>query len=217
VTLWQRTRKMARTRRRQLLACGTAAVGLVAIAAWNAGTALIVTQSLPRPDAIVSLASHEWERLPLAAQLAAQNPDALVLLTLPQPQTAFNCHDCANRVDRLRHLGVDPSRVRILPLTAGGTRAEALAAYAFARQARMQRVVVVTSPYHTRRALAIFRKLFAERGIEVGIEPASATSPADPTRWWRSPYDRWYVRYEWLALMYYSVRYGIDPLAGPAA
>src|SRR5512146_2396106 len=32
----------------------------------DAGTALVVSQPVDNPDAIVSLASHEWERLPEA-------------------------------------------------------------------------------------------------------------------------------------------------------
>jgi uncharacterized SAM-binding protein YcdF (DUF218 family) len=212
MTPLQRRWKPSRPRTFQLLAAGTTAAALMAMAIWNAGLALVVTSSLSRTDAVVSLASHEWERLPMTARLAAENPGALVLLTLPQPSTPFNCHDCANRVDRLRHLGVDPSRIRIVPLTAGGTYGEALAVFTFARQTPMRRLVVVTSPYHTRRALATFRDRFAGTGIEVGVQPASATSPADPARWWRRPYDRWYVRYEWLALAYYAVRFGVDPL-----
>ena len=194
-----------------LLVGGIATVAVVA-AAWNAGVALVVTRPVLRPDAIVSLASHEWERLPATARLAAENPGALVLLTLPQPATPFNCHDCAHRIDRLRHLGIDPSRVRVVPLSAGGTYGEALATFEFAHDAPIERLVVVTSPYHTRRALATFLERFAGSGIDVGVHPASATSPAQPARWWRTPYDRWYVRYEWLALVYYTTRFGVDPL-----
>jgi uncharacterized SAM-binding protein YcdF (DUF218 family) len=193
-----------------------AIVLLMVIAGWNAGTALVITHAPSRPDAIVSLASHEWERLPLTAQLAGEHPDALVLLTLPQPPTAFNCHDCAGRLGRLRHMGVNSSRVRLLPLTSGGTHGEALATYAFAKQVRIRRLVIVTSPYHTRRALATFRARFADTDVEVGVRPATATSPADPSRWWRAPYDRWYVRYEWTAMIYYAVRYGVYPTYRPA-
>ena len=47
----------------------------------HAGSALVVSEPLASPDAIVSLASHEWERLPAAAALARQYPEALVVLT----------------------------------------------------------------------------------------------------------------------------------------
>lgn len=184
-----------------------AVLGLLAAAPYT-GTALVVSRAVANPDAIVSLASHEWERLPAVARLASQNPRALVLLTLPQPATVFNCHDCSNRLDRLRHFGVARSRVQVVPLHAGGTYGEALAIASYARQKGIRRLLIVTSPYHTRRSLATFASAFRGTGVEVGIEPAR-DSPADPSRWWRAPYDRAYVTYEWTATIYYRLKYGI--------
>lgn len=173
---------------------------------------LVVSRPLAEPDAIVSLASHEWERLPETARLGGRYPAARILLTLPAPVSEFNCHDCGGRADRLQRMGVERSRIDILPLIDSGTYGEARACLAFATQMRIHRLLIVTSPYHTRRALAIFRKVFADTAVEVGIQPASVTSQADPNRWWRTPYDRWYVRYEWLAVVFYTFRYGITPL-----
>ena len=176
----------------------------------TAGTLLVSTRPIVHPDAIVSLSSHEWERLPTTARLAKDSPSAQVILTLPRPVTIFNCHDCSGRVGRLQRLGVSPDRVRVIPLLAPGTYGEAIAALSFARQTEIQRLVVVTTPYHTRRALAVFRAVFDGSGIEIGIEPA-ASSPARPERWWSTPYDRAYVAYEWAALVYYAFRYRIVP------
>jgi uncharacterized SAM-binding protein YcdF (DUF218 family) len=179
------------------------------VALSRAGTLLVVSRPLRPPDAVLSLASHEWERLPAAAQLASATPSSIVLLTLPQPTTAFNCHDCNGRVGRLKRLGVDERRVRILPLTSPGTFGEALAALAFVRQGHVKRLVIVTTPYHTRRALATFQSVFEGSGVEIGIEPASVSSAARPDRWWATPYDRWYVAYEWAAIVYYAIRYNV--------
>jgi uncharacterized SAM-binding protein YcdF (DUF218 family) len=101
--------------------------------------------------------------------------------------------------------------VHVLPLTAPGTHGEALAALAYARTTPLHRLLVVTTPYHTQRALATFQAVFEGSGIEIGVEPASASSPAKPERWWASPYDRAYVAYEWAARLYYAVRYGVMP------
>ena len=87
-------------------AAGVGLVLLVALAASAAGTLLVVSRPLPHPDAVISLSSHEWERLPATARLASDNPAAIVVLTLPQPATVYNCHDCAGRVGRLQRLGV---------------------------------------------------------------------------------------------------------------
>ena len=175
----------------------------------SAGTLLVQTRPLERPDAILSLASHEWERLPATAKLARANPAALVILTLPQPATVHNCHDCGGRLGRLQHLGISTDRVHIIPLTSPGTYGEALATLAFARRTPIKRLLIVTTPYHTRRSLAAFRSVFSGSNVEIGVEPATDSSPARPTRWWTRPYDRAYVAYEWTALLYYTLRYRI--------
>lgn len=145
----------------------------------------------------------------MAATVATQHTNAIVLITLPQEVNSFNCHDCAGRPGVLRKLGVAPARIRILPLRAPGTYGEALATLAFARQNPIRHLLVVTSPYHTKRSLAVFRSVFEGTGVQVGVVPALRTSPAQPERWWLSGYDRAYVCYEWAAIAYYVLRYGI--------
>jgi len=193
---------------RLVLAAGTLLV--LAVGVGKAGPLLVVRRPLERPDAIISLASHDWERLPRAASLAHANPAALVVLTLPQPATVYNCHDCAGRLGRLQRLGIPSDRVRIVPLTSPGTYGEALATLAFVRRTPIRRLLIVTSPYHTRRSLAVFREVLAPAGVELGVEAADS-SPAHPTRWWATPYDRAYVAYEWAAIVYYSFRYRVMP------
>lgn len=185
---------------------------ITGLAAAYAGRFLVVSRPVAAPDAIVSLASHEWERLPLAAELAQQHPAAVVLLTLPQVPSIHNCHECGRRVDRLVAAGVAADRIRIVPLSGGGTYGEAEACRRFASQVSVKRLLIVTSPYHTRRALAVFRSVFSGIATEVGIAPASSYSAAQPRRWWLSAYDLWYVSYEWAAMPYYMLRYGVTPL-----
>jgi uncharacterized SAM-binding protein YcdF (DUF218 family) len=183
----------------------------LALVGRQCGTVLVVEQPLDHPDAILSLASHEWERLPEALRLGLQYPAARILLTRPPRVSAVNCHDCGTRVHNLVRLGIAANRISVIQITTNGTFGEALATVQFARKTGIRRLLIVTSPYHTRRAFATFRRAFAPTGIEVGIRPASDTSPADPERWWSTPYDRSYVRYEWLAIPYYAVRYRVDP------
>jgi uncharacterized SAM-binding protein YcdF (DUF218 family) len=204
------------TRRVRLVRTGIT-VGAVVLAVFcagvgpYAGTALVVSAPLSSPDAIVSLASHEWERLPAAAELARRYPRAVVVLTLPQPVNEFNCHDCFHRTERLMKAGVEMERIQIVPLTERGTFGEAVATRAFVSKHNLKSVLVVTSPYHTRRSLATFRQVLEGAAVSVGVVPASATSPARPPRWWATPYDRAYVRYEWAAVFYYWFRYGVPP------
>jgi len=194
---------------RGLLAAGVLLVVAFAVVAPHAGTALVVSAPVPSPDAIVSLASHEWERLPAAAALARRYPHALVVLTLPQSVNGYNCYDCAHRAERLEHDGVEAGRIRVVPLAQSSTYGEAEAARALVSEHHLRSVLVVTSPYHTRRSLATFRKAFGGAGVSIGVEPATETSPARPERWWAAAYDRAYVRYEWAAILYNWLRHGV--------
>jgi uncharacterized SAM-binding protein YcdF (DUF218 family) len=208
--------RRSRLVRGAVAASAVTAVVALAAAAPFAGSALVVSAPLASPDAIVSLASHEWERLPEAVVQAKRYPRAVVVLTLPRVVNQFNCHDCSHRVDRLVKAGVDLSRIRIVPLTEGGTYGEAVATRTLVMNHHLGSVLVVTSPYHTRRSLATFRKALQDTGASVGVAPASATSPAQPVRWWSAPYDRAYVRYEWAGVVYYWLRHGV-PLGAPQA
>jgi len=190
---------------------GGAVVLLASASIWplrHAGTALVTVQEIDQPDAIISLASHEWERLPETAVLARQAPKARVVLSEPISVNAFNCHDCSHRLDRLVASGVEPTRVEVMDRKVYRTLDEAEAFRAWAAGRGVRSVVVVTSPYHTVRALASFRHVLDGTGIAVGVHPA-AGSPADPRAWWRHKYDRWYVAYEWRARLFYLVRFGI--------
>jgi uncharacterized SAM-binding protein YcdF (DUF218 family) len=107
--------------------------------------------------------------------------------------------------------------VRVLQLAEDSTHGEALVTLAFARAAGIRRLLIVTSPYHTRRSFAAFERVFAGSGVAIGIEPARETSPARPSRWLLGSYDRGYVLYEWVGIAYYMWKYGVslDDLTAP--
>ena len=186
---------------------------LVAAVVWGffAGRVLVVSRPVPSPDVIVSLASHEWERLPAAAAAAARYPSAVVLLTQPITVSVYNCHDCAHRHQRLVAAGVDPARITTMQLSGEGTRAEAEVSRQYARSIPIKQLLIVTSPFHARRALAVFRHAFQGTGVQIGVEPATRYSEARPAWWWTTAYGRWYVAYEWAAMAYYAGRFGILP------
>ena len=207
-----KTPQRRRLRARWIALC--AAIVSIAVCCVWAGHALIVSVEPRNPDAIVSLASHEWERLPAVAALARRHPSSVVLLTLPLQITEHNCYRCGDRQAFLIRAGVEAHRIQILPDRVSNTRDEAAASLAYARRTHPGEMVIVTSPYHTRRALATFRRVFDVQ-VTLAIQPALATSPAQPERWWSYPYDRAYVMYEWSAIVYYALRFGVYPWVGP--
>jgi uncharacterized SAM-binding protein YcdF (DUF218 family) len=169
-----------------------------------------VPRDVSTPDALIALGSHEWERLPALARLARVEPEAVVLLTEPAHPTSANCHRCSERAAWLVSLGLSRERLVVLPRRVSNTRDEALAVADLARTLPIRRLAVVTSPYHTRRALAAFTSVLG-RDVAIGVYPAFEDSPARPDRWWMAAYDRAYVPYEWAALIWYRMKYGIDP------
>jgi uncharacterized SAM-binding protein YcdF (DUF218 family) len=207
-----RHRRLSRVGPALIVLVGLAIVLGSLLALRHAGAVLVTSAPFSSPDAIVSLASREWERLPVAARLAHRFASSTLLLTVPPQITAYNCHDCAGRVGRLERMGVPAHRIRMLPLGLSNTYGEAVACLTYARAAKMQELLIVTSPYHTRRALAVFKHVFKNTGVRLAIEPATAESPAIPSLWWRRPYDRWYVSREWAATIYYAVRFGVPPI-----
>ena len=205
------TRRLSGPGRRDRTRRFLAAVVVLSIATvWlllHAATALVVEHQAGPPDAIIMLASHEWERLPATAALARRYPAARVLVTVPRVVTPYTCHRCTERVEWLGAEGVAAGRVRQLrPVTS--TYDEALAAREYAAREPFSRLAVVTTPYHTRRALATFRAVFRGSGVDIAVVPA-APAQGQPDRWWRHPYDRQYVRYEWAAILWYRWEYSV--------
>ena len=172
----------------------------------------MVDVPLASPDAIVALGSHEWERLPELVAMGKRFPAAKLLLTQPAELNSYNCHDCSTRAATLQRAGIVASRIVLLPRRVSNTYDEAQAVGEWAARTGARAIVVVTSPYHTRRALATFRHVLPSR-VLVGVRPAQAPSAADPRYWWGRKHDRWYVAYEWRALLFYVIRYGIWPMS----
>jgi uncharacterized SAM-binding protein YcdF (DUF218 family) len=198
------------TRRHTRAALAIVAVGIPFLfLLWHAGSFLVVSRDLATPDAIVVLASHEWERLPEVARVAQRNPRATILLTQPVVPTDRNCAHCASRASWLRAIGVASNPIVLMPRRVTNTYDEAVATREYAARAHYGRVLIVTSPYHTRRALATFSTVFAGTGVNIGIRPALRTSIARPDAWLLGGYDRWYVPYEWIGLGWYAVRHGV--------
>ena len=85
--------------------------------------------------------------------------------------------------------GVPADKIEILSSRVSGTIDEAGALKEKTRAENLQKVLLVTSAYHTRRALRTFEKHFDENGVEteLGIvaPPVGGQTP-QPFFWWLS-------------------------------
>lgn len=102
-------------------------------------------------------------------------------------------------------LGLPPDRCLPLAPAAYTTGEEAVATRAVARAMRFRSVMIVTSPYHSRRALWIFRRAFRDSGVEALISPSpNPTFRMDS--WWRSHVGCKVVIGELVGIGYYWMR-----------
>jgi uncharacterized SAM-binding protein YcdF (DUF218 family) len=66
-------------------------------------------------------------------------------------------------------------------------------------------VILVTSPYHTRRSKRVFRKMGAGSGVSVSVYPAQ-NSDFKLDRWWLRHEDTSHVVWEYVAMVYYFLK-----------
>lgn len=207
--------KYGRTRRRWL----TGALVLLAVwpfAAWCAARALIVRRELPRADAIVVLGGSATyvERTRWAARLFREGRAPRIVLTNDQMRGGWSSAEQRNpffverAAEELRRAGVPDESIEVLPGAATSTHDEALLVRDYAARRNFRAVLIVTSAYHTRRALWTFQRVFREESVEVGLDapPTGEQSPR-PAAWWLHAEGWRSVALEYPKLIYYRVRY----------
>ncbi len=95
-------------------------------------------------------------------------------------------------VSSLVALGVPQDSITVLPGDARSTLDEAVIVRNYiSAYPEIDTIVLVSSPYHLRRASMLFEKAFKEAGLSVftGTSGSGAYTDFDATRWWRSKED----------------------------
>ncbi len=102
--------------------------------------------------------------------------------------------------------GVPGRAIKRLPGVVDSLWDEALSVQRFLASSRGQRIIVVTSSEHTRRARWVFQKVLA--GIPVHVQMAAASHLGfDETNWWKHDAGALAYLHEYLKLPFYSIRY----------
>lgn len=185
-----------------------------ALVAWGAAKFLIVDTPLNRADMIVVLSGSAVykERTERAAEYYRQGLSDRILLTNDNLRGEWSSAEQRNPFfyerarDNLLRLGVPAERVVVLykPVTGTYDEAEALKEYAIANKLRS--LLVVTSAYHSRRALWTLSRVFAGTGIEIGLQSVETgeQTPA-PLTWWLHLRGWQMVGGEYVKNVYYRV------------
>lgn len=183
-------RRWRRRRWRRIAATAGLGFALTILTApyWLAwiGAFLVVSDPLQEADALVILAGDEDARLAYGAQLFDQGLADWYILTNMRIDTPDPRRTYASIVTRKAlRLGVPEERILVVPDIVETTYEEAVALSAFVEQRELRSLIVVTSPYHTRRARWILNQVFDGSGVKIIVRPVEdhAYEAGD---WWRS-------------------------------
>ncbi len=186
------------------------------ICAWLAARALIVKAEVPSPDAIVILSGSSTyiERAGWAAQLYGEGRAPLILLTDDgliggwDHREDRNPHYYEMTAKRLQQQGVPKDRIQVIPGLALGTYEESLLIRDYASAHNLKKILIVTSAYHSRRALWSMRRACEGSGIEVGIDsPPPGWQTPTPGLWWAHRWGWKVVGGEYVKMIYYWTKY----------
>jgi len=184
------------------------------LAAWGAARVLVVRAGLQRADALVVLsgsAAHV-ERTENAARLFKEGRAPLVLLTNDGMRGGWSVAEERNPLfvelaaGELQRSGVSADKIQVLAQRPTNTYDEAVAVREYAIEHKLGSILVVTSAYHSRRALWTWQRVFRGSGIEVGLEPVARWTPP-AWSWWLSPAGWQQVAGEYVKLAFYAVKY----------
>ena|ERR1043165_2094612 len=185
--------------------------------AWVAARWLIVSDELPRADAMVVLAGSAvyLERTHRAAELFHEGRAPKIILTNDNIQSGwsnelernpFFIERAAWELEGAGH--VPESSIEMLQPTVESTFDEALLLREYAVSHNLRSLLIVTSAYHSRRALWTFRKVFEGSGISIGITTvAPGEQTPMPATWWLHLRGWKMVAGEYMKLIYYWVRH----------
>ncbi|MET0400126.1 MAG: YdcF family protein [Longimicrobiaceae bacterium] len=174
-----------------LLVLGLAAYALRAPLLTGVARLLTVRDPVSRADLVLVLGGELNTRPFHAAALYRRGVAPRVVLVREQQGPAVRQGLYPHRTDVavriLRRGGVPASAVVVLetPGGAASTADEARALRGYLRATGLRRVVVVTNPYHSRRARLALRRGTRGLGAEILMSPAPAWE-FDEANWWRS-------------------------------
>jgi len=167
------------------------AIAIVALATQAAR--LLVIDAPARSDAIVVLAGETKVRPARALDLLRQGMTSRVFLDVETRDRIYDqqlTEIAQNYVNGL----AEANRISVCPIEGFSTMAEAADADRCLRSVGAQRVLIVTSEFHTRRSLTIFRHRLPQYQFSV----AAARNPAQfGVAWWtnrewaKTTFDEW--------------------------
>lgn len=184
------------------------------IVAWIGARALIVDSDLPQADVLVVLggSANYIERSGAAAEIFKAGRVKKIILTNDGQQSGWSNAEQRNplfverALTELQRQGISNDRIEILDNVVSSTRDEAILLRTTAANHGWHSLLVLTSPYHSRRALWTFHREFEGSGVLVGLTSVrNGRQTPSPWFWWLSPGGWRMVAGEYLKFIYYRI------------
>jgi hypothetical protein len=174
---------------------------MVAFAA-NAGKMLVVDHP-EKSDLILVLAGETSYRPALALQLLSEGYGRRILLDVPADAKIYDFTELQLAEKYVRDLPQSQA-IGICPIEGLSTKLESHdVEKCLARESETARILIVTSDYHTRRALSIFRHAIRGKSFSVA---AAHEPPEFGTQWWthrqwaKTCVNEWFRMFWWTAV-----------------
>ncbi|HET6979207.1 MAG TPA: YdcF family protein [Pyrinomonadaceae bacterium] len=185
------------------------------LVAWAAASFLVTRSELASADIVVLLSGAEdyQERADHAAGLWYERRAPRILVTNDGTRGPWSDIEQRNPFFYERSVGllefdsVTPQDIQVLPNVVESTYDEAKAVRTYADANGVKSIIVVTSAYHSRRALWTYRRVFSDSQIRIGLSPAADEGAARRAIWWLTISGWKTVPVEYVKLIYYWIHY----------
>ncbi|MGP0021529.1 MAG: YdcF family protein [Candidatus Sulfotelmatobacter sp.] len=191
---------MSQKKRIRLWIAGVLLAALLLAFAANAGRVLVV--DAPQPSDVILVLAGETDRRPARAlQLLEQGYGRRVVIDVPADATIYGSTELQLAEKYVQGLP-QTSSIRICPIQGLSTRDESHDAEKCLAGESGNRILIVTSEFHTRRALSIFRHEVRGKSFSVAV---ARDETQFGTRWWAHRQWAKTCLDEWLKLVWWTV------------
>jgi len=173
----------------------------------------LIVEDVPQPAGVIFLLNGDVNTRPFRAVELFQAGLAPAIAIARAENTPVvdmglvpNETDIAVRL--MQKLGVPPGSILVLPVPGGVTSTfdEAAALLQYVEANQVQRVILVTSAFHTRRARWIFERALS--GLPVRLDVVAVPNARfDQTNWWKNESGLITLNNEYIKLVYYLFKY----------
>lgn len=174
---------------------------IAALLVFAGAAARLLVVDTPQPSDLIVVLAGETDRRPaLGFELLDKGYARRMLIDVPASARVYDSTMIQIAEGYIRRRP-DSWQVGICPIWGLSTRDEALDVEKCLSQEKASSVLIVTSDYHTRRALSIFRREIRGRKFSVA---AARDATEFGSRWWTHREWAKTCMYEWMRLIWWS-------------